>query len=322
MSSGEKRPTWRVLLGFLALLIAVDVLALYLVFRFRSFARDLAALELEAVAPVMLAFQPLQWVFPWVLAAINIGGLLLMWALVRRLATPVEVNLVLFENYQADISRCAFPLRRISRALVEIARRQVGGLDRVGALLSKSKKRAQGSHEHIDNANQLYGRTREFTQTSQDSLDRMNTSIQEIKDSTDQAAAIIKSIDEIAFQTNLLALNAAVEAARAGEAGQGFAVVAEEVRKLAQRSAEAANNTNQLIEDSRQKTSLGVQAVEEVTQVVRRISETAQEINELVRQVLRSDAEQIRDLEQLTAHTAEVLSLARQAAERLSSTSC
>jgi len=86
--------------------------------------------------------------------------------------------------------------------------------------------------------------------SASNSMGDLTTSMVDISKASEETQKIIKTIDEIAFQTNLLALNAAVEAARAGEAGAGFAVVAEEVRNLAMRSADAAKNTADLIEDT------------------------------------------------------------------------
>lgn len=98
----------------------------------------------------------------------------------------------------------------------------------------------------------------EMTSKGVDDMSRLTEAINKIKASSDQTAKIIKTIDEIAFQTNLLALNAAVEAARAGEAGRGFAVVADEVRNLAMRSADAAKNTANLIEEQMKNAEKGV----------------------------------------------------------------
>ena len=97
-------------------------------------------------------------------------------------------------------------------------------------------------------------------------MGRRSDSIGKIRASSDATVRIVQTIDEIAFQANLLALNAAVEADRAGEVGKGFAAVAEEVRTLAMRSADAAKNTAVLIEDSVKNSEHGVQTSREVLQ--------------------------------------------------------
>jgi methyl-accepting chemotaxis protein len=130
--------------------------------------------------------------------------------------------------------------------------------------------------------------------------------IQKIKSSSDETAKIIKTIDEIAFQTNLLALNAAVEAARAGDAGKGFAVVAEEVRNLAQRSAEAARNTAALIEGSQQNAENGVNVSKDVESILLRIAENTQKLSQLNGEVSSASNEQSKGIDQVNTAMTEM----------------
>ena len=112
-------------------------------------------------------------------------------------------------------------------------------------------------------------------------------------------AKIIKCIDEIAFQTNILALNAAVEAARAGEAGMGFAVVAEEVRALAQRSAQAAKESAGMIDIARNRTVQGVAMTEKVSGVFHEILTKSIQVEELDRKVEAASNEQNEGIRQI-----------------------
>ncbi|MBD3344585.1 MAG: chemotaxis protein, partial [Chitinivibrionales bacterium] len=130
--------------------------------------------------------------------------------------------------------------------------------------------------------------------------------INKIKTSSDETAKIIKTIDEIAMQTNLLALNAAVEAARAGEAGRGFAVVAEEVRNLAQRSAEAAKNTADLIEGSQKNADNGVAASEDVGRSLEQIGGRVQKVAQLISEVSAASEEQSQGIDQVNTAVAQM----------------
>ncbi|WP_334319470.1 methyl-accepting chemotaxis protein, partial [Termitidicoccus mucosus] len=126
----------------------------------------------------------------------------------------------------------------------------------------------------------------------------MTAAMKEIEASSAGVAKIIKTIDEIAFQTNILALNAAVEAARAGEAGAGFAVVAEEVRNLAQRSAQSAQETAVNIDTAVSKTRHGVELSEKVAESLEQIVGKIRQVDELAAEVATASREQAQGIEQ------------------------
>jgi methyl-accepting chemotaxis protein len=145
-------------------------------------------------------------------------------------------------------------------------------------------------------------------------IDLMVESMQEIASSSGEMSKIIKVIDEIAFQTNILALNAAIEAARAGESGAGFAVVAGEVRNLAQRSAQAAKDVSALIEDSVRKSGDGKTRVGKVTGVIHVLIEENEKVKQLVDAVQQGSREQERSFKQLAKAITEMDTVTQQSA--------
>jgi methyl-accepting chemotaxis protein len=137
-------------------------------------------------------------------------------------------------------------------------------------------------------------------------MDRMKAAIQETVKTSEETARIIKTIDEIAFQTNLLALNAAVEAARAGEAGAGFAVVAGEVRNLAMRAAEAAKNTEALIQGSNKQIQSTAELNDQVVEALAQDREIARKVGLQFGEIAAASREQAQGIEQLNKAVAEM----------------
>lgn len=186
-----------------------------------------------------------------------------------------------------------------SQSLAEGSSTQAASLEETSASLEEMSGMTRRNAENAQAAKELAAQARSAAELGSGDINAMNVAMNEIKTASDNIAKIIRTIDEIAFQTNILALNAAVEAARAGEAGMGFAVVAEEVRSLAQRSAQAAKETAQKIEDSIRKSNNGVQISAKVSTSLSEIVQKARQVDELVAEIAAASREQSQGITQL-----------------------
>ncbi|MBI5691228.1 MAG: MCP four helix bundle domain-containing protein [Verrucomicrobia bacterium] len=196
-------------------------------------------------------------------------------------------------------SSAASQISSASQSLASGASEQAASLEETSASIEEINGMAKRNAEHAQKAKSLTGATRAVTDQGARQMEEMIGAMNAIKASADNIAKIVKSIDEIAFQTNILALNAAVEAARAGEAGMGFAVVAEEVRTLAQRAAQSARETGTKIEDSIAKSNTGVTLSGQVASVLREIADKTRQIDETVAEIATASVEQTRGIEQV-----------------------
>ena len=190
----------------------------------------------------------------------------------------------------------------IASAADDLSRRteqQAASLEQTAAALDQITATVKRSAEGANQASAVAAAARVSAERSGDVVSQAVSAMGEIDVSSKQIAQIIGVIDEIAFQTNLLALNAGVEAARAGDAGRGFAVVAQEVRALAQRSADAAREIKTLISNSNGQVERGVKMVGETGAALGDIVGKVLEIHSLINEIAQSSHEQATGLNQV-----------------------
>jgi methyl-accepting chemotaxis protein len=233
-------------------------------------------------------------------------GMILAFFIGRGITGPLKRAIAGLSQSSEMVASASGQVASASQLLAEGSSEQAASLEETSSSLEEM---AAMTRSNADNTNQAEGLMKEasgIVESVNTDLTQMAESMGRISESGQEIGKIVKSIDEIAFQTNLLALNAAVEAARAGEAGQGFAVVADEVRALALRAAEAAKNTQTLIEDTVSRISEGSGLVDKTRESFKSNTEISVKIESLIKEISAASGEQAEGIEQVNQAVTEM----------------
>lgn len=199
-----------------------------------------------------------------------------------------------------QVASAAGDVSGAAQQMAEGASEQAAALEETSSSLEEVASMSKRNAENAGNANALMGESRKIVEKASTSMAQMTASMDEISSAGREIGKIVKTIDDISFQTNLLALNAAVEAARAGDAGKSFAVVAEEVRKLAQRSAEGAKHTSDRVEDVIKKIEGGSGLVRSAAGDFKEVTTSAEKVAQLVAEIATASNEQSQAMDQIS----------------------
>ena len=211
-------------------------------------------------------------------------------------AAKVQTTVQRLLHGVAAVDRAATEITGVGTSLADSATRQKQSVDDAQQSVHGVRTRADANASAAESAEQLVAENSAAATMGTQTMRQLGEAMAAIQQGSADITRVIKVIDEIAFQTNLLALNAAVEAARAGDAGKGFAVVAEEVRNLAQRSAQAARESNQLVQQASERASRGAEATKAIDGVFTRIVDQATQVHTLVCDIATGSKDQRSDL--------------------------
>jgi methyl-accepting chemotaxis protein len=239
----------------------------------------------------------------WISLSLATAGLLVLWLTIRlghSLTSPVAETTQRLLREAEGASNEAAAVRTSCATVAEGSSHQAAALEETSATLEEISSMTRSNADNAQLAQKSAIETRTAAEQGAGQMHGLTEAMTALRESSDDVTRIIKTIDEIAFQTNILALNAAIEAARAGEAGAGFAVVAEEVRTLAQRSAQAARETTEKITSSNARTNAGAEITLQVAKSLESILTRAREVERTVNAIAEASREQNSGIGQIT----------------------
>ncbi len=242
------------------------------------------------------------WTMILIVALISVSlSTLIGYLLAKRINNKLTSAVTRIKSSSNEVNVAANQFSGTSQNLAQSSSEQAAGIEEATSSIEEMSSQIKQNSENTSVAEVTMEESKKNVENSVHAIESLKSAMQEIQHSSIETSKIIKTIDDIAFQTNLLALNAAVEAARAGEAGKGFAVVAEEVRNLAQRSADAAKDTSQLINSSQNSSKNGVESAQKVTESLELISDSTKRVDVMVKEIAASSKEQSVGIEQLNS---------------------
>jgi methyl-accepting chemotaxis protein len=248
------------------------------------------------------------------LAAVLVAAVVAVFAGVRRwTARLVGGMIAALGDNSADIQAATAQVVQDAELLAHVTSAQAAAIEEMSATVEELAAMTRRNADDAQQTDRLMEETRGTVTQASESMRSLFDSIQQINRSSADTSKIVKSIDAIAFQTNILALNAAVEAARAGEHGAGFAVVAEEVRTLAQRAADAAKDSARLIEETSGRVVQAAGLVEHTRERFDKVNDHVSRSSGLVSQIAEASAEQARGIDQLNVAFTEIDRVVQQA---------
>jgi methyl-accepting chemotaxis protein len=219
--------------------------------------------------------------------------------ILRSLAAEISANAEQSASAATQVSSA-------SQTLAAGSSEQAASLEETSSSLEELNSITKRNADSADAAKAATHQARLSADGGAQQMNTMTTAMDSIQAASQEVTKILKTIDEIAFQTNILALNAAVEAARAGEAGMGFAVVAEEVRALAQRCAAAARETAIKIEDSVARSQQGVQISSDVAKYFATIQQQILQLDNIVGEIATASREQSQGINQVSTAVSQM----------------
>jgi len=242
-----------------------------------------------------------------VAVALNLIIVIALILLIKQMAIK-PINLLSNRlNGSADqVASASGQVSSTGQALAEASSEQAANLEETASSLEEMSSMIKATADNAQEADALMKEGNRSVESAGSDMDKMEQAMSKIADSGQEISKIVKSIDEIAFQTNLLALNAAVEAARAGEAGAGFAVVADEVRNLAMRAADAAKDTQNLVEDTIKRITEGAELVDRSKSGFKVVADSSEKVGCLISEISQASNEQSQGIEEINKGMAEM----------------
>lgn len=225
---------------------------------------------------------------------------------------PLSAVINQLDTVRGDVYKASGQIVSSSTDLVKRTSRQAAAVQEISSSLEEITSITRQNNDNISYANNMMLKTAQAVSKGSEFIKLLTSSVDEISKMSEKMQKVIRTIEEIAFQTNLLALNAAIEAARAGEAGDGFAVVANEVRNLAMSSSNAAGDTAEMIESSIESTQNVIDLIHKTNEAFININSETKKVERLLGLITTSSSEQGHGINQVESAMVEISSAAQE----------